>query len=177
MKISLCVSPEHTHLVQPLTTKLHAHLNTDLFFCPPGHPTTLLRESDAVLIFVDANGYSADCVEAARAESAVLIAVLVNGLVPAPNDELLIDIPAFPLRSTHSDTDIPPIVQTVVERTERLSQARHEYNNIAAVTALSSSPKVLAQARRLLVELRTKYPEYKADPEGLDRLLSIETQP
>ena len=59
------------------------------------------------------------------------------------------------------------------QQERRLSDARHEYNNIAAIVSLTRRPAVLAQARALLLALREKYPEYVDDPDGLNEILEI----
>lgn len=59
------------------------------------------------------------------------------------------------------------------EHQRRLSDARHEYNNISAIVSLTRRPTVLAQARVLLLALREKYPEYLDDPDGLEEILEL----
>jgi hypothetical protein len=57
------------------------------------------------------------------------------------------------------------------ERERRQSEARHEYNNIAAIVLLSRNPLILAQARKLWDEFRSKYPDYTDDPDGVADIL------
>jgi hypothetical protein len=66
-----------------------------------------------------------------------------------------------------SDTQAVPDDQS-----QRLREARHEYNNIAAIVSLTRSPAVLEQVRRLWDEFRHKYPDFAEDPDGVADILS-----
>jgi hypothetical protein len=57
----------------------------------------------------------------------------------------------------------------------RMSDARHEYNNIAAIVSLSRRPAILQQARRLWDEFRAKYPDFTDDPDGIEEILKDQT--
>ena len=65
-----------------------------------------------------------------------------------------------------SDTQAAPNDQS-----QRLRDALHEYNNIAAIVSLTRSPSVLAQVRKLWDEFRHKYPDFTEDSDGLAEIL------
>jgi len=56
-----------------------------------------------------------------------------------------------------------------------MSDARHEYNNIAAIVALSRRPAILQQARKLWDEFRARYPDFTDDPDGIEDILRDQT--
>jgi hypothetical protein len=62
------------------------------------------------------------------------------------------------------------------EQERRLSDARHEYNNISTIVALTRNPAFLAQARAQLLALREQYPEYVDDPDGLNEILELDSR-
>lgn len=70
--------------------------------------------------------------------------------------------------------ELRPPNQTEQER--RLSDARHDYNNIAAIVAMTRNPTFLAQARAQLLALREQYPEYVDDPDGLNEILGLDSR-
>ncbi|MDX2139143.1 MAG: hypothetical protein SF123_13730 [Chloroflexota bacterium] len=57
----------------------------------------------------------------------------------------------------------------------RMSDARHEYNNIAAIVSLSRRPAILQQARKLWDEFRARYPDFSDDPDGIEEILKDQT--
>lgn len=58
------------------------------------------------------------------------------------------------------------------DQTRRHHEARHEYNNLAAIVSLTRSPAVLRQVRRLWDDFRQRYPDYDEDPNGIAEILN-----
>lgn len=174
MKISICASRADRAQIDALMSALSAHVKADLFVCDGAAVELILNDSDLVLLWTTA-AYAHDsiCLGEALRLNLSLIAILVQGAQPEALPVGTTLLSHYELRSDHFEHDLEHMAKAIGERLARLNDARHEYNNIAAIASLSNSPSILAQARILLTQLREKFPEYTDDPQGLNSLLGI----
>ncbi len=171
MKISICA---HWHQ-QSAAERLAAHLRQALAAEVELHFGEIrpesLDDSDAIIGLTAADhpsGWLTHPYTLAPVRALLLLEDARPPFMPQPAGVLIAR-----LRAGSWDADLAHLIAELNARLLRRTEARHEYNNIAAVVALSSDVAVRARAREALLELRARYPEYSADPDGLNVALGL----
>ncbi|MCL4251984.1 MAG: hypothetical protein KJ065_27780 [Anaerolineae bacterium] len=175
MKFCIHVPQETDPRVSKIVSALREQFSADLVIGADADLQAALPESDAAISI--ASMYHRDdaaFVEAACRAVVDLVSITivddVNVYVPPEISPGVLDGVVHPATF---DADLQGFLDKLRHRLERLSDARHEYNNIAAVVSLTTNPVALERARQALVSLRANYPEFLADPDNLNERLGL----
>ncbi|MCA9910137.1 MAG: hypothetical protein KC519_15875 [Anaerolineae bacterium] len=178
MKFCIYVPEETDPRVSKIVLALRERFKADLVI---GHNLDLqsaLPQSDVAISI--ASLYHRDdgtFVEAARQADIELVSITivdhVDIYIPPEATTGILDSVMHPAMF---DADLQTFLDKLRQHLERISDARHEYNNIAAVVNLTTNPVALERARQALVVLRSNYPEYLADPDNLNERLGLKQE-
>jgi len=173
MKFCVCPLVESDARVSLIIAALRERFDADLVIGRGDDVRLALPESDMAITIGPPDAYDDDFIEAVEQQCVDFASiVLVDGAEPALDPASAATF-QLTVRAASFDTDIQSLLDELDRRLTRMSDARHEYNNIAAVVGLTSNPAMLERAREALRALRETYPEYCADPDGLDEKLGL----
>jgi hypothetical protein len=172
MTICICAAPECQIEAEVIAQAFSKRIPAEIRVSTADELEAELRRSD-MLIFVSSaqRALPAAQIDLAKAQHRLVMIAVVDGAYPSQPVGDAGSPSVLRLRREQWQSDVMQFVGAASEQLMRLHDARHEYNNIAAIASLSSNPLILAQARALLLRLRSEYPEYTEDPEGLNGIL------
>ncbi|MCA9910983.1 MAG: hypothetical protein KC519_20150 [Anaerolineae bacterium] len=154
---------------------LRDRFETDLVIGQGPEIRLLLPESDLAIWIGLPDTYDADFVEAVEQKCIDLVSIVLRDETESSIDSAYTATLHLTVSASSLDADIQALLSQIDHRLTRMSDARHEYNNIAAVVGLTSNPAMLERAREALRMLRETYPEYCADPDNLDEKLGLKS--
>ncbi len=176
MKFCVCASIETDARVSKIITALRERFNADLVVGQGADIGLALPDSDLTISIGPLDNCDADFIETVEQQCIDLVSIVFVDESEASSDPVKTGSLQLEVRATAFDADVQALLDVLDRHLTRLSDARHEYNNIAAVVGLTNNPAMLKRAREALLALRATYPEYSADPDKLDEKLGLSSE-
>ncbi|MCC6614341.1 MAG: hypothetical protein IT320_12745 [Anaerolineae bacterium] len=173
MKFCVCPLFEADARVSQIITAFRERFDADIVVGQGADLRAVLPESDLAIAIGTSSSRDIEFLEAVGQECIDYVSIILIDEMEDDPDAASVDAYQLPIRLSAIDEDMQALLNELDRRLTRISTARHEYNNIAAVVGLTSNPAMLERAREALRTLRETYPEYCADPDKLDEKLGL----